>query len=294
MQIRDLDWLVTVSEIEHVTDAAAVLGTNQPTLSRALARVESELGIRVFERSHDGVHPTPTGELVVAAARDLTERYGQLLADLETALDPDAGVVRLAFLDSIATSLVPRVLHEVHGQAPKVRVLLRQEPGHEIAADLASGAVDLAITSPRPEGPFGWLPLQEERLVLTVPAQHRLRDRKRLNLAAIADDELVTTPLGFGYRNLVDGLLREAGVAPVVSFESQDLATIEGLVAAGPRGGDPARAVRRTVRHRRHPHHRGRGQTHHRADLALRPGAVSTRGEVPRARLPARLTSSRP
>lgn len=233
MMLRDLEWLVTVSELEHVTDAAALLGTNQPTLSRALARVEDELGVRVFERSYDGVHPTPTGQIVVAAARDLTERYAQLLADLETALDPDAGVVRLAFLDSIATSLVPKVLHEVHGQAPKVRVLLRQEPGHEIAADLASGAVDLAITSPRPDGPFGWLPLQEERLVLTVPAQHRLRDRKRLTLAAIADDELVTTPVGFGYRDLVDSLLREAGVAPVVSFESQDLATIEGLVAAG-------------------------------------------------------------
>lgn len=61
MMLRDLDWLVTVSELEHVTDAAAVLGTNQPTLSRAVARVEDELGVRVFERSHDGVHPTPTG-----------------------------------------------------------------------------------------------------------------------------------------------------------------------------------------------------------------------------------------
>ena len=233
MLIRDLDWLLALAEHEHVTDTAALLRTSQPTLSRALARVEGELGTRVFERAPDGVHLTPTGDIVLAAARDLTTRYGQLLADLGTVLDPDTGVVRLAFLDSIATSLVPRVLRGFHEHAPRVRVLLSQEPAHHIVADLGSGAVDLAITSARPPGDYGWHPLQEERLVLVVPPGHRLRGRTRVRLAELADEELVTTPAGFGYRTLVDALLRDAGVSPTVSFESQDLATIEGLVAAG-------------------------------------------------------------
>jgi len=233
MLLRDLDWLVALAEHEHVTDTAAVLRTSQPTLSRALARVEAELGARLFERVPEGVRPTPVGDLVIAAARELTTRYEQLLSDLASQLDPDTGVVRLAFLDSMATSLVPRVLRSFHEHAPRVRVLLRQEPGHEIAADLGSGAADLAITSALPAGPFAWHPLQEERLVLVVPPTHRLRDRRRVAVRELADEELVTTPLGFGHRSLVDALLREAGVAPTVSFESQDLATIEGLVAAG-------------------------------------------------------------
>lgn len=233
MLLRDLNWLLALAEREHVTDAAAALRTSQPTLSRALARVEAELGTRVFERSPDGVHLTPTGELVIAAAHELTTRYAQLLSDLRTMTDPDTGVVRLAFLDSIATSLVPRVLRDFHQQAPRVRVLLSQEPAHHIVEDLGSAAVELAITSDRPAGAYGWHPLQEERLVLVVPAGHRLLGRKRVELAELADEELVTTPVGFGYRRLVDGLLRDAGVSPTVSFESQDLATIEGLVAAG-------------------------------------------------------------
>ena len=233
MLLRDLDWLLALAEHEHVTDTAAVLRTSQPTLSRALARVEAELGTRVFERAPDGVHLTPTGEIVVAAARDLTGRYAQLLSDLSTVLDPDTGVVRLAFLDSIATSLVPRVLRSFHERAPRVRVLLSQEPAHDMVEDLGSGAVDLAITSARPPGEYGWHPLQEERLVLVVPPGHRLRGRKRVRLSELADEELVTTPLGFGHRALVDALLRDSGVSPAVSFESQDLATIEGLVAAG-------------------------------------------------------------
>ncbi|MGV9327002.1 LysR family transcriptional regulator [Streptosporangium sandarakinum] len=233
MLLRDLAWLIALADHGHVTDTAAVLRTSQPTLSRALARVEAELGARVFERAHDGVHLTPTGEIVVAAARDLTARYDQLLADLGSVLDPDTGVVRLAFLDSIATSLVPRLLRSFHGHAPRVRVLLSQEPAHEIGRDLGTGAVDLAITSPRPPGEHGWHPLQEERLVLVVPPGHRLRDRGRVRLEELAGEELVTIPAGFGYRSLVDALLRDAEVSPAISFESQDLATIEGLVAAG-------------------------------------------------------------
>src|SRR6478736_4934574 len=190
--IRDLEWLVTVGDLEHVTDAAAVLGVPQPTLSRAVARVEAELGTRVFERVPDGVRLTPAGEIVMAAARDLGARHTQLVEDLASLLDPEAGVVRLAFLDSMAGLLVPRLLRGFHQDAPRVRLVLRQEPSHEIAEDLASGAADLAITT-RQDG-LAWLPLLEERPVLVVPANHRLSGRRRVAIGELADEELVTVP----------------------------------------------------------------------------------------------------
>lgn len=233
MLIRDLEWLVALADHPHVTDTAAILGVSQPTLSRGLARIEDELGTRLFERVSGGLVTLPDGELVVAGARDVLGRYEQLLLELEARLDPDRGVVRLAFLDSMATSLVPRVLRDFHEEAPRVRVVLTQEPAHHIQRDLDRGVVELAITSVRPDGDYGWLPLQEERLVLIVPPSHRLRSRRRVDLTELVDDELVTTPVGFGYRKHIDRLLADAGVAVPVSFESADLATIEGLVAAG-------------------------------------------------------------
>lgn len=233
MLIRDLEWLIALADHQHVTDAAAVLGVSQPTLSRALARVEAELGTRLFERVPEGLVTSPNGELVTAGARDVLGRYQQLLLELETRLDPNRGVVRLAFLDSMATSLVPRLLRDFHEHTPGVRVVLTQEPAHHIQRDLDHGLVELAITSVQPDGDCGWLPLQEERLVLIVPPSHRLRNRRRVDLTELTDDELVTTPVGFGYRSHINRLLADAGVAMPVSFESADLATIEGLVAAG-------------------------------------------------------------
>ncbi|MGH3347196.1 MAG: LysR family transcriptional regulator [Nocardioides sp.] len=233
MLIRDLEWLVALDDHQHVTDSAAVLGVSQPTLSRALARVEDELGARLFERVSEGLVTSPDGELVVAGARDVLGRYHQLLLELGARLDRDRGLVRLAFLDSLATSLVPRVLRDFHEDAPRVRVALTQEPAHHIQRDLDHGAVELAITSARPDGDYGWRPLQEERLVLIVPPSHRLRKRRRVDLTELVGDELVTTPVGFGFREHINRLLADANVAVPVSFESADLATIEGLVAAG-------------------------------------------------------------
>ncbi|GAA5108561.1 hypothetical protein GCM10023339_07730 [Alloalcanivorax gelatiniphagus] len=89
--LRDLGWLVQLDELRHVTETAAAVGTSQPTLSRALARVEDELGVRVFERTSTGVEPTPDGRVVLDAARDLVARHDKLRADLANRLDPDAG-----------------------------------------------------------------------------------------------------------------------------------------------------------------------------------------------------------
>jgi len=233
MEIEDLRRIVTLAQHERITDAAAALYITQPTLSRLLARMEDELGTRLFERDAHGARPNPYGEMVLTAARDITQRYDQLRRDLANLLDPEAGTVRLAFLDSISTSLVPRILRAFRLSAPQVRIVLRQGPAHEILRDLASGAVELALSSPRPARPHGWVPLQRQRLVLVVPAGHRLAGRRRVRLDEIGADGIVTVPTGFGFRSQVEELFSAAGVVPEVSFESADLAIVEGLVGAG-------------------------------------------------------------
>jgi LysR family transcriptional activator of glutamate synthase operon len=234
MQIEDFRSLLTLAEYEHVTEAASALNMSQPTLSRLLARLEHDLGARLFERDAKGVHPNPLGDLAIAAARDITARHDRLRHDLADLLDPESGTVRLAFLDSMATSLVPLILRDFRSGAPHVRVSLRQEPAHEILRDLESGVAELAVTSPRPDGPaYGWLPLQRQRLVLVVPAGHRLAGRARVGLAETAGEDLITVPGGFTFRAQFDELFAAAGTVPRIAFESADLATVEGLVGAG-------------------------------------------------------------
>jgi len=233
MRLRDLEWVVALAHHEHMTDTAAALRVPQSTVSRALTRVEEELGATLFERLPTGLRLTPLGGMVLEAARNIDDRYRRLRSDIATELDPESGVVRLAFLDSTGTALVPRILRRFRALAPNVRVSLRQEPGHEIIADLEARRADLALARARPDGGYGWLPLSREKLVLAVPPGHRLAGRGRVHLSELADDAFVTTPRGFGFRAQTDALLAAAGIAPEISFEAEDAGTIEGLVAAG-------------------------------------------------------------
>ena len=255
MMLRDLDWLVTVADLEHVTDAAAVLGTNAadalPSRSPG-SRTSSASGSS--SASHDGVHPTPTGELVVAAARDLDARATpSWWPTSRPLLDPDAGVVRLAFLDSIARLRCPAGAARRPRAAPQVRVLLRQEPGHEIAADLAQRCGRPRDHQSPPATALGWLPLQEERLVLAVPPSTGCATASELDPRGSPTTSSSPPRSDFGYRNLVDEPAARGGVAPVGLVREPGPRDHRGARRRRPRGGDPARALRRRVRHRRHP-----------------------------------------
>ena len=233
MRLKDLQWITALAEHRHMTDAAAVLGIPQSTLSRALSRVEDELGIQIFQRLASGLHPTPLGERVIQAATEVTERLNRLRNDLATDLHPETGVVRLAFLDSTGTALVPSLLRRLKHIAPKVRVELKQEPGHEILEDLQTGRADLALARAQPAGNYGWLLISREPLVLVVPPDHRLAGHEQVQLKDLGKEAFVTTPKGFGFRAQTDTLLASAGIKPEISFEAEDAGTIEGLVSAG-------------------------------------------------------------
>ena len=281
VDIDELRRLLVLAEYERITDAAEALQMSQPTLSRLLARAEHELGVRLFERDAAGARPNPYGEVVLAAARDITRRYDQLREDLATLLDPETGTVRLAFMDSMATSLVPRILRDFRREAPHVRVALQQKPGHQMIPDLASGLTELAIIAPRPTGPHGWLPLQRQRLVLVVPVGHRLAARRQARLDELADEDFVTVPRRLrvpladrrpagGRRRVGPGGVRE----PRHGRHRR-----AGRGRAG--GGDPARAVRRRLRHRRRRPRRRARRADRRPHLADRPRAAPHRRQAP-------------
>lgn len=232
MDIDELHWFVVLAETEHVTDAAAELGVSQPTLSRALARLEEHLGTPLFDRVNRRLHLNAHGRILLEHARRALTEIRSATERINALRDPDTGTVRLAFLHSQASSFVPDLLRRFRAEAPRVQFGLVQGAAHEIVNGLASGQVDLAITSPRPES-FRWRGLYVERLCLAVPRDHRLAARTRTRLADAADEPFVSLAPGFGLRQLTDELCAEAGIEPRVVFEAMEIPTMEGLVAAG-------------------------------------------------------------
>ena len=237
MQIEDLRWFLVAAETEHLTDAAAIIGTTQPTLTRSLQRTERHFGTSLFERHHRGIRLNSCGRVVLDQLREaltVLDRARERVADLT---DPDTGTVRLAFMHSVAATMVPDLIRRFRATAaaPQVAFALLQETSRDIAQNLDDGQADLGISARpmhRPED-YHWRLIERQRLSICLPHDHRLAGRQRLQLTDVRDEPFVTMQPEIAFRRVVDNLCRAAGFTPSIAFECSDLTTIGGLVGGG-------------------------------------------------------------
>ncbi len=252
MNLEELQWFVVLAETEHVTEAATELGVSQPTLSRALARFEREAGTRLFDRVNRRLRLNAYGEIMLEHARRGIAEMTTATERIAALRDPDSGRVRLAFLHSLANWYVPEQLRRFRESAPAIGFDLLQGPAHEITRRVLDGQADIAITAPRPDVPgIVWRRLYVDQLCLAVPHGHRLADRAKVRLSAVASEPFIALGEQAGLRQLTDQLLADDEVDPDIVFEATEIPTVEGLVAAGfgvavvpvPRDGGTSKTV---------------------------------------------------
>src|SRR5262245_19361515 len=100
VELRELEWFTTLAETEHVTVASARLNISQPTLSRALARVERRLGVRLFDRRQNRLRLNKYGEIFQAHALRAMSEINRGEERIAALIDPERGVISLGFLHS--------------------------------------------------------------------------------------------------------------------------------------------------------------------------------------------------
>jgi len=225
---------IAVAREEHLTRAAEALGVPQPTLSRSMARLEEDLAVPLFSRPGRAIRLTRHGRLL----RDAAERAVAALAGpvdrLVREAHPARGRVALAFLHTLGTDAVPRLLRDFRAGHPDVQFTLVQGGADVLLARLLAGEVDICLTAPLPAEPgVAVRALDEQRIDLFVPAGHRLARRHGIRLAEAAGEDFICMEPGYGLRIIADELCRAAGFAPRIAFEGEEVATASGLVGAG-------------------------------------------------------------
>lgn len=226
-------WFVVLAEEENVSAAAARLRIPQPTLSRRLARLEQRLGTTLFDRNGKRLRINDAGRLY---AEHLRRAHTELVAAEQAVHELRAHgprVVRLGFLHSFGTWLVPELIQRTREADPSVRFELVQDAAETITAAVVSGDVDLGIVSPRPRSaPVSWRRLLRQEVHLTVPSTDPLARRHTVAFTELRDRVFVAMAPGFGMRQLLDEACATAGFEPHITVECQELDTVAGLVAA--------------------------------------------------------------
>jgi DNA-binding transcriptional LysR family regulator len=233
VNVDELRWFVAVAERGQVTKAAAELHISQPALSRALARMQRQLGVDLFDRSGRNLRLNRYGEVFLAhARRALAELDGGRRALVEMA-GTERGLVALGFAPTLSVWLVPALVSAFRAENPGAVFQLTQDAVKPLVDGLAEGAVDLLVVPQPPDHELAWRPLVTERLKLAVPQDHRLGRRKRVRLADAAEEPFVMLKPAYEFRALTEDLCHQAGFEPHNAFEAEDISSVRALVAAG-------------------------------------------------------------
>lgn len=251
METDSLRWFQQVADGTTVTEVSELEGVTQSGVSRALARLEAEIGTPLLQRSGRILRMTHAGSVFKRHVDAMMHQLDDGIAAVNQLIEPDTGTVALAFQHSLGTWLVPDLVRSFRAAHPHVRFQLTQVRDELHSAPLAGGHADLEIGTRRPHDPaVRTRRLALEPLRLALPRDHELAGQPRLRLAEVADEPFVSLRPTSALRRLTDSLCDQAGFVPDVVFEGDDLSTVRGFVAAGlgvaivpaPRAGSPEAA----------------------------------------------------
>jgi LysR family transcriptional activator of glutamate synthase operon len=227
-------WFQQVVDGMTVTEVAEIHRVSQPGVSRALARLEEEVGTPLLYRTGRLLRPTQAGSEFKHHADAALHAIDDGLAAVSELVDPETGTVAVAFQLSLGAWLVPDLVSRFRRRHPRVQFRLEQSDDARGSSLVAGGRIDLEFTARRPRNPeVRWVRLFAQPLLLAVPADHRLAGRAQASLAEVAEDAFVMLRPTWALRALTDELCARAGFAPEVAFEGDDLSVVRGFVSAG-------------------------------------------------------------
>ena len=168
--LKQLQYLVSLSEHSHFGKAADACFVTQSTLSAGIRELESLLGIMLVERTRRVVRFTPLGERIVERAHRVL-REAEELAELAAAAGaPLAGELRMSVIPTIAPFMLPKLLPHLRQEQPELKLFLREETSSAACDSLHHGVVDCVLLAlPYSCGDIDHIDMFEDQLLLAAP-----------------------------------------------------------------------------------------------------------------------------
>lgn len=237
MTLERLRIFVAVAERQHVTAAARALNLTQSAVSNAIAALEAEHDVHLFDRVGRGVVLNATGQAFLPEARAVLARAAAAEAALADLSALRRGRLTIFASQTIASAWLPRRLAAFHAAHPGVELDVAIGNTREVAEGVLSGAAELGLV----EGEIDQTLLDQtvvgsDRLAVLVTPDHPWAGLRRLEAQTLTTQAWVLREAGSGTRSTLETALRNAGVDPAALSITMTLPSNEAVLAAAEAG----------------------------------------------------------
>ncbi|MEX2741417.1 LysR family transcriptional regulator [Rhizobium mongolense] len=237
MELRHIRYFLAVAEEGNFTRAAGKLGIGQPPLSQQIRDLEAEIGAALFHRVPHGAELTAAGEAFFGEAKASLASAEKAKLAAQRANRGETGKLALGFTASSAFNpVVSATIRRFRAQWPEVRLSLTEMNTLALMEKLNRGELDATFMRPSLDDPSGvrLKRLDDEPMVVALPANHPLAKYERLSLALLSNEPFILFPRLVGLSLFDDVVLacRKAGFELTVAQEAPQISSVVNLVAA--------------------------------------------------------------
>jgi LysR family transcriptional regulator, hydrogen peroxide-inducible genes activator len=232
LTLRQLRYLDALARHGHFGRAAEECSVSQPALSMQISELENELEAKLVERQQGATVLTEVGRDVARRAADMLSAARDLADSARRSARPLSGPLHVGIIPTLAPYVLPRVLPELQGRYPELRLELIESQTRTLLSELRRGALDvLLLALPLDTPDFETLPLFEDHFLLAVPADNPLPERARVRTRDVDTRQLILLEEGHCLRD--QALAYCARRNTDTGLGATSLATIMQMVASG-------------------------------------------------------------
>lgn len=234
MDLQQLRYFLTVARMGSFVRAAEEENVAQPSLSQQIKKLETTLGVPLFDRLGRGVRLTRYGQALVGRAERILMAVGEAEKELASLRQPDRGRLTVGVIPTVLPYAMAKPLAAFRAEAPQVDLAIRESTTEKLLEELRTGALDLAVVAlPVRQPEIVCSELFREPLLVAVAEDHPLASRQRLAVPQLLSERMLLLREGHCLRDDVLTVCSRAKVQFQQVFESDHLVSIFALVANG-------------------------------------------------------------
>jgi DNA-binding transcriptional LysR family regulator len=215
MKLQDLHVLMTVVQAGSMGQAAQILNTTQPNISRSIGELEQALGVRLLDRHRQGIEPTEYGHALLDCGVAVFDDLRQGVKNIAFLADPTAGELRIGTTTFLAASFVSALVDRLSRRYPRIVFHLVTGYTETLHRELAERNVDLLIirgSGPIADPRYDFEFLFDDSYVVAAGAQNQWVRRRRIEIAELVNESWVLPPPDSVIGSIVMDAFRASGL----------------------------------------------------------------------------------